>query len=202
MNKYFPYLVVAVFLASSLAGYQLASKLYIDTPSNNIAQNQNEKLAQKNFAIVQVDTIDSSLPNLLSVWFAFYRTDKTPYVMFLQVYPTGSPKKDLDLLQRYQFSDKGIPSKEFLAYLTKQFDLKINGYMVVDQYALNSSTKNSKNNTVSINTWLTNLCNTNKSSVSTNGFANLSSSHFNTGGDWNAEIGSLKKFPACEILQP
>lgn len=201
MNKYFPYLVAAIFLTSSLAGYQLASKLYIDTPSNNVAQSQNEKLAQKNFAIVQVDKIDSSLPNLLSVWFAFYRTDKTPYAMFMQVYPTGSPQKDLDLLQRYQFSEKGIPSKEFLAYLTNQFDLKINGYIVVDQYALNSSMKTSKNTNASINEWLTTLCNK-KSSLTIKSFSNLSATHINTGGDWNSEIGSLKKFPACEILKP
>jgi len=108
---------------------QQTPTLQVITPSSN----------QVNLLVIQADDLTVPTPALTGAWMVFitYFEDQ-PFISFKLVYPTSDQQVASSLMRAFSYRNLE-PAPEFLAELQK-FDIRWNGYVVMDQSAVNQLT--------------------------------------------------------------
>jgi hypothetical protein len=92
---------------------------------------------QDAFLVVGVDHI-SPQAELVSLWFVAYLPDQ-PLVTLVPLYPGSSgawPEGQQVLLEVFSLGADSRPNRQFLEAVDKQFNLRWNGYVLLDQFAM------------------------------------------------------------------
>lgn len=205
MNKLFTAFVALTFLVSAVIGFNVAAGLY-DTPSQNMAVQHAAPAAgsQKNFLIIQVDSIKARQPILQSIWILLYRSSGAPYAIFKAAYPSGSSKADLAAIQQFSLNSNGEPNEAFLTYMADQLDINLEGYLVLDQAAITGSLPWLDSTASGVSGWMQALCSSGKKAtgkmVLQASLAKLSPNHIKSGGKLKDVMSSLESGTGCEIL--
>ncbi len=205
MTKFFPALIAITFLASAVIGYNVAAELY-QSPSQNLALEYSTPApgSQKNFLIIQVDSIEARQPVLQSLWILFYRSANGPYVIFKAAFPTGTTRADLAVLKQFSLNSNGEPAANFLSYIAADLDINLDGYLVLDQAALTGSLPWLEKSAGDLSSWMQALCSSGKKAsgkmVLQASLAKLSPGHIQSSGKLKDILGSLESGTGCEIL--
>lgn len=124
-----------------MVGFQIARS--VDNPIAPISiptDQVDSRSEQHNFILVRVDSLNSSQPKLISVWFAsiFFIQENPSTLTLAQIYPPTNPSpKSLGLEQTFALSEQGEPIAKFWDAL-RRYDLNWEGYLLFDTDGANT----------------------------------------------------------------
>lgn len=127
-----------LFLASIYVGFRAASRMneHVQKPDRSSAINSS--LTQQNYLVFHISDINGDSPFLISVWGLFINNSLPARLVFVSLYPSTD-----DELANNQFSsfklqrDATLPDR-LIAKIEREYDLEVNGYFVVDNFAVTS----------------------------------------------------------------
>ncbi len=134
MKKFTPLLIVIFFVVFVLIGYLLASTVFKDrqepklTPTSEIQ----ETLQQKNYLIFLVDDLRSKNPELLAIWSVLGTDSPTDKVFFLSLFPTTVFSKNDQLVSLFSLRNDSTLTASSFRRLKSVFDIKTEGYFIID----------------------------------------------------------------------
>lgn len=133
-------LILFLFTACAIGGYLAASKINIGSGNSAVgAQSLSTALAasQQNFLLVRVDDLSSADPQLVEAWIVFTAYSDPPQVMFMPLYPNYDASKNKTLAEAFSMGNNGKLTSRLQETIAKQYDLTLNGNIVVDSAGMN-----------------------------------------------------------------
>ena len=133
-------LTVIIFAICLLAGYQIAYRVLPDTltPTPGAAHNAQ----QQNLILIHVNELHTTKPKLVSIWVLFlYYSDTNPTMTFMSVYLPNDAKNRLPTIQNFAVNPDGSVSPNFIKSLQTNLDIKVDGYVLLDNAAINAFLK-------------------------------------------------------------
>lgn len=128
------FIAAAAFLMFLLLGIWVASRQKEDMNNSRIPINLTE--SQQNYLLVQVNDLETRTPRLVSVWAAFvYHTDST-HLVLLPLFPNPDQKVNAVIARKFRINGDGTLAKTSISKLERQYDIQVNGYIIVDNPAI------------------------------------------------------------------
>lgn len=142
MKKAVFLLVIVIFIASAVLGFQAAARL----SSGQSSQTQlNQSLpvpsTQTNYLLVHVNDLSVDNPQLVSVWGLFVFYSNPPQVMLIPLFPTYDETRSTALGSAFKISKDGQVSSRFIDEIEKVYEISTVGYVIVDNKGLSSFNK-------------------------------------------------------------
>lgn len=126
-----------MFLACAAFGYYVAQNFPPAPDQPAVRATPDGAFEEHRFLIIQVDRLDSSNPQLVSVWFTslYFVENSNPTITFGQLYsPHSSRDAALNLQESFSLDGQGEPGKAFWKAVSA-FGLEWEAYFMVDQLA-------------------------------------------------------------------
>lgn len=140
MKKIGVLIIFVIFIGFAFLGFKVASKILPATRSvsNNQANNPTA-ITQQNYLILRVDDLSANEPALISIWAALVYPSTPPQVMVLPLFPSTNQEVHERMADKFSLTHGKKVSPIFLRWVSREYDLQINGYILADQTALGQS---------------------------------------------------------------
>ena len=132
-------LILLLFAVCAAVGYIVASKSEIGGSGNTEVDAETALTStQQNFILVRVDDLTSSSPKLVEIWIVLTLYSDPPQIMFLPLYPKYDANVNSTLSSAYSINSSGNLSDKLLDKIADEYNITINGYIMVDSNGMDS----------------------------------------------------------------
>ncbi len=137
MKKTFLIILAVGFFIFAFLGFKAAFDIKNQTPSVQTQTIQDDLVGkQKNLLILHVDDLGSKNAKLVSTWGAFVFYSSPPQLMLVPLYPANTQEISDTLLSNFHMSSVGVIDEKTISAFREQYDLNIDGYILVDNSAV------------------------------------------------------------------
>ena len=127
---------IIIFTICLVAGYQITYRMLPDgfSPTEGAAGNSQ----QQNLILIHLDDLQTSKSKIESIWVLFlYYSNTSPTMTFMPVYQPNNSNNRLPAIQDFAINPDGSVPPSFIKSLQTNLDIKVDGYVLVDDLAVN-----------------------------------------------------------------
>ncbi len=138
MKKIVIAVIAILFLGSVYLGFRAAAQMNERILSKDENGDLNNTSTQNNYLIIHVSTLTGESPFLVSVWGMFVNNIESPHLVFVPLYPSAREESVQRLSSAFTFRNDLIIADRLIRRLEREYDIDINGYILVDNFAVSS----------------------------------------------------------------
>jgi hypothetical protein len=137
MKKSTLLVIIILFAVFVLIGYLLAAKLFTSHQETKLppTPEAQETLQQKNYLVILVNDLQSKNPELLAIWSVLATESPTDMINFISLFPTVNYSTNDQLVSLFNLRNDSVLTTTSLRRLSRVFDLKTDGYFIIDNAA-------------------------------------------------------------------
>lgn len=134
MKKFTLFITIFIFCVFVLIGYLLASSVGKNTKDSPLppTPETQEILQQSNYLVFLVDDFQSKKPQLLAIWSVLVSEPSPKKMFFFSLFPTINFSTNDQLISIFALRNNSTLTASSMRRLKRVFDLKIDGYFIID----------------------------------------------------------------------
>lgn len=136
MKKTFLLILAIGFLIFAFLGFKAALKIDQNSPVIQTPTTVDDLIGkQKNLLILHVNDLSSKDAQLVSAWGSFIVYSSPPQLMWVPLFPASTQELTEDIQSKFRLADIGVLDTKSKALFSEQYDLTIDGYILIDDNA-------------------------------------------------------------------